>query len=752
MGGFGDAVDDVFSRLKHTGGAVEAPTPVAADADAEPMRPPRPTGLLLPMPSRVPGTSPPPTPPVRPVRTTAPSPVYPAATGRCCTAGTPCWPAPRRDLVRQLKLALSDEQNVVLELARGARSGRIQTDDLPAGDEAAGRYRPVAPPGAVGRAPGRLAGGPRFRRPRPGTARRRPTTQHPWTGPISSVVVDELIAALTDPLRERLADLAAGETDQLEDQVRNLYRDTRNQRVAGLAEHATLAAFAAGQLAAVRRRAAIVPPPRAPQRRSAGALGDPPAPTEVRWVFEACSPDCLDNSLAGPVPAGQPFPTGHLRPPAFPGCRCLLVRRRTDHPPRPRRHHCRLGSPAMRAPQDAARPRRRRRLSRRGRVLVAVAVAALLILFLSLRGIAGFYTDYLWYDSLDLRSVWSGLLAARIMLGLIFTGTFFVLLWVNLLVADRLAPRFRPSGPEEELLERYFEVVGRRTGLVRVAVSLLFAIIAGAGVSQQWNNWLLFTNRVDFGQDDPLFGIDIGFYVFQLPFLSFLVSWLFAAFVIILIITTVAHYLNGGIRLQTPGQRVTPQVKAHLSVLLGVLALVKAAGYWLQRYQLTVADTGFIDGAGYTDVKAKLPAIMLLLFISLFSFGLFLFNIRRRGWVLPVLAVGPVGVRGRGGRLRLPVVHPAVPGRAGRVEPGGARTSSATSPPPGRPTAWRRCAPRSSPPPNRSRPRSSPDKPPVTTCATCGCSTPRSWTTPSSAARPISAGCAFPRSWTSTAT
>ena len=66
-----------------------------------------------------------------------------------------------------------------------------------------------------------------------------------------------------------------------------------------------------------------------------------------------------------------------------------------------------------------------------------------------------------------------------------------------------------------------------------------------------------------------------------------MVSWLFAALVIILIITAVAHYLNGGIRLQTPGQRVTPQVKAHLSVLLGVLALIKAAGYWLQRYELT---------------------------------------------------------------------------------------------------------------------------------------------------------------------
>jgi len=157
----------------------------------------------------------------------------------------------------------------------------------------------------------------------------------------------------------------------------------------------------------------------------------------------------------------------------------------------------------MRAPQDAAHARRRRRLSRRGRVAVVVVLLALVVLFFSLRGIARFYTDYLWFDSLGFTSVWSELLASRVLLGVIFTGLFFVLLWVNLLVADRIAPRFRPSGPEEELLERYFEVVGRRTGLVRAAVALIFALIAGAGVSQQWNNWLLFTHRVDFVSTTP---------------------------------------------------------------------------------------------------------------------------------------------------------------------------------------------------------------------------------------------------------
>ena len=276
----------------------------------------------------------------------------------------------------------------------------------------------------------------------------------------------------------------------------------------------------------------------------------------------------------------------------------------------------------------------------RGRTWLVVGAVVLFFLVTSLRGFASFYTDYLWFDSLGRSEVWQGVLGAKIVLSVIFTGAFFVLLWANLVIADRQAPPFRPAGPEEEFIERYHEIVGGRVGLVRGVASALLALIAGAGVSSEWNSWLLFTHSRSFGVDDPQFGTDIGFYVFKLPFLSFLTGWLFAALLIVLIVTAVAHYLNGGIRMSAQRNRVTPQVKAHLSVLLGLLALVKAAGYWLQRYDLTVSSRGFVDGAGYTDVNAQLPAINLLLLISIASFLLFIVNIWRRGWTLPILGVG----------------------------------------------------------------------------------------------------------------
>ncbi|HJO19726.1 MAG TPA: UPF0182 family protein, partial [Acidimicrobiales bacterium] len=259
---------------------------------------------------------------------------------------------------------------------------------------------------------------------------------------------------------------------------------------------------------------------------------------------------------------------------------------------------------------------------------------------LSLRGLAGFYTDYLWFDELGYGDVFRSVLFAQVVLVVLFTSLFFVICFVNLTVADRLAPVVRPPGPEEDLLARYHLAVGRRAWMVRACGSALLALFAGLGVSGRWQEWLLFTNGGDFGVEDAQFGKDVGFYVFKLPFTSFVVGWLFGTLMVVLVVTTLFHYLNGGIRLQTLGERVQPAVKAHLSVLLGLLAVVKAADYWLARYELTTSTRGAVHGATYTDVNAQLPAINLLILISLFAVLLLIVNIRRRGWVLPTLAVG----------------------------------------------------------------------------------------------------------------
>ena len=285
-------------------------------------------------------------------------------------------------------------------------------------------------------------------------------------------------------------------------------------------------------------------------------------------------------------------------------------------------------------------PRPRSRFSRRARTILVLSIVALIVLIVSLRGIAGFYTDYLWFDSLGFSSVWKRVVLTKVSLALFFMLLTFILLWVNLFVADRIAPKSRPEGPEEALVSRYHAVIGSRAGLIRIGISALFALFLGIGTGGRWQDWILFRNRQDFGVKDPQFNTDIGFYVFQLPFIQFIINWFFTTFIVVLVITSIAHYLNGGIRVNTAGRRVTPPVKVHLSVLLAVLALIKAADYWYQRYSLNFSGRGIVDGASYTDINAKLPAIKLLILISLAAAVLLIINIWRRGWVLPVVSVG----------------------------------------------------------------------------------------------------------------
>lgn len=282
----------------------------------------------------------------------------------------------------------------------------------------------------------------------------------------------------------------------------------------------------------------------------------------------------------------------------------------------------------------------------RRRWVVGIIVVALVVLALSLRAIATFWTDFLWFDSLDLTAVWSRLISAKVTLGAATGLVFFAILWTNLVLADRLAPRFRSAaaGPEDELLVRYRELVAGRQRLVWLVVSLVVAAIPAFSASSQWREWLLFRYGGSFGVDDPQFGRDLGFYMLELPFLTTVVDWVFAFLVVTAIAVTIVHYLNGAIRLQPLGERVTPNAKAHLSVLLALAAFTKAVDYWLRRFELVTSSGNSFDGAGYTDVNAALPAIQLMILISVFAGVLLLVNIRRKGWALPVIILALWGL------------------------------------------------------------------------------------------------------------
>lgn len=282
---------------------------------------------------------------------------------------------------------------------------------------------------------------------------------------------------------------------------------------------------------------------------------------------------------------------------------------------------------------------------RRRRVIALVVLVALVFLVASLRGAASFYVDYLWFAAQGRTSVWGAVLGAKVVLAAIFVALGFVLVLVNLWIADRTAGEYSLITNEDPVVIRFHEIFGHRRGVLRVAFALVLGVFMGAGASAQWKDWILFTNRVSFGKSDATFHRDIGFYVFRLPFIEFLTSWMFAAVVVALFATLVADYFNGGILLQgRPGMhladRVAQRVKVHVSVLLALLALTKTVDYYFARYQLVFSTRGTVDGALYTDTNIQLKAINLLMVISVFACVLFVVNIWRRGWRLPIMAVG----------------------------------------------------------------------------------------------------------------
>ena len=167
----------------------------------------------------------------------------------------------------------------------------------------------------------------------------------------------------------------------------------------------------------------------------------------------------------------------------------------------------------------------------------------------------------------------------------------------------------------------------------------------GIGVSREWQTFLLWRNgsrRCRSATTEPLFHRDPAFYIFSLPWLRSCRAGCSPRSSASRCSSGIAHYLWGGIRPQAPrgGQGDARRSAPHLSVLLGLIMLAKAWGYYLGRFDLLTSPRGVVEGASYTDVHAQLPALNFLVIVAVICAVLFLVNIRVRLWSLPVIAVG----------------------------------------------------------------------------------------------------------------
>ena len=258
------------------------------------------------------------------------------------------------------------------------------------------------------------------------------------------------------------------------------------------------------------------------------------------------------------------------------------------------------------------------------------------------RAIATFFTNYLWFDSVNLNSVWIKILLTKGALVGATSLLAFIFIFTNLRLAVRATPVMDifESFESQDPLSRFRAWTNERFLRYRLWGSIGLSLFLGAGASQLWEQVLLFLNQQSFGVTDPVFQADVSRYVFGLPLYRLFVSWGFQLVIFTSLIIVLFFVATGALQLrQGRLPEVSSGAKAHLSVLLAFIAILKAFAYRLDSMELLYSPRGKVFGASYTDVIAHLPALNLLILISLFGAVLLLVNIKRRGWLLPATAI-----------------------------------------------------------------------------------------------------------------
>ncbi|HEX4688059.1 MAG TPA: UPF0182 family protein [Nocardioides sp.] len=283
---------------------------------------------------------------------------------------------------------------------------------------------------------------------------------------------------------------------------------------------------------------------------------------------------------------------------------------------------------------DEFRPRR----SRRARVLL-FSVLGVIVAFFLVTLFASIYTDRLWYGSVGYSGVYDKMLWTRVGLffgfGLLMAGS----VAANMVVAYRARPFSRPDSPEQTGLDRYRDAVAPIRILLLVSVSAVIGLFGGVAANGKWRSFLLWANREPFHVTDPYFHKDVGFYVFSLPWLHFVVGYVIAVLVLSAITAIVVHYLYGGIRLQAASDRMSSTATIQLSVLGGLALLAKAVGYYLDRFDLVTGSSPVVTGMSYTDQHSVLPARNILIGVALICALLFFVTAWRRVWLLPAVGI-----------------------------------------------------------------------------------------------------------------
>ena len=250
-----------------------------------------------------------------------------------------------------------------------------------------------------------------------------------------------------------------------------------------------------------------------------------------------------------------------------------------------------------------------------------------------LPGLAVFLTDLYWFEAYGFGSVFWRRFTARWELFFIALVPAFLIYWINWNYAWKNGLRLMNDASGED-------VKFNASKWVIIVVALLLAVVNAMNAMGSWSTFLKFMNQTAFGESDPLFGLDLGFYVFTLPFIKYIQSWLQGLLVVTFMGTFVSYFMTRSLALDGTKITTSPRARLHMSLLGALILLVWGGGYWLARYELLFSPTGVVFGAGYTDVNILLPAYKILTAAAIAAAALLLMNFYKPMWKISAVLIG----------------------------------------------------------------------------------------------------------------
>ena len=236
-------------------------------------------------------------------------------------------------------------------------------------------------------------------------------------------------------------------------------------------------------------------------------------------------------------------------------------------------------------------------------------------------------TDWFWFKEINFENIFLTTLFAKTKVGSLVTVIFIIVVFINIYIAMNLGKRKTPviyyDIIEIPQVETYRSTVDTA---VFVLTAIIGYILSGWG-SSQWENYLKFFNSTSFSVKDPLFLTDIGFYVFKLPFYRFIYQFCFFTLIFSVIAISIVYIFHKKIWFVPKGVKFSDSARIHYLILGALIFILLAFKYRIDAYDLLYSERGIVFGAGYTDIKAELPVLNLMIGLSVFVAAAFLFSI-----------------------------------------------------------------------------------------------------------------------------